>query len=217
MSMKVVSDARRGLKHSGVLPSQSEVQRFARSTAEFLREATQTVFDTDFDRVSLVDLVPDTMIRERLLKAEEAITCGAASESVAHSRVAFEYAIREEPPADLNARDYAQWKKRLRPHSFSFENSFFLGLEKAFGRKFGRAWDAVIESVARTETALRLVSKQINYDDYVTFEGLTPNVRWAIGRDDPIVTATRDDVGIEDARWCVDFATHAALVLLSKR
>lgn len=216
MSMKALSDARRGLKHSGVLPSRSEVERFARATGEFLREATQTVFDADFDRVSLVDLIPDTKVREELRKAEEAIGHGAGSQAAQHARMAFEYAIREEPSVEMDPRNYAQWKKRLRPRSFSFESSFFLGLEKSVGRKFGRAWDTVIESVQRTENALRLMAKQINYDDYITFEGLTPHVTWEMDRDEPIMTSGRVDVDVEDARWCVEFATQAALVLLSR-
>ena len=216
MSMKALSDARRGLKHSGVLPSRSEVERFARATGEFLREATQTVFDVDFDRVSLVGLIPDTRVREELGKAEEAIGRGAASEAAQHARIAFEYAIREEPPAEMNSRHYAQWNKRLRPPSLSFANSFFLGLEKSVGSKFGRAWDTVIESVQRTENALRLIAKRIDYDDYIIFEGLTPPVTWAMGRSEPVITSGRDDVDVEDARWCVQFATQAALVLLSR-
>lgn len=216
MSMKALSDARRGLKHSGILPSRSEVARLARATGEFLREGTMTVFDADFDRVSLVDLIPDTTVREELRKAEEALGRGAASQGAQHARIAFEYAIREEPPREMNPRNYAQWKKRLRPPSFSFESSFFLGLDQSVGRKFGRAWDTVIESVQRTENALRLIAKQIDYDDYITFETITPHVTWVMGRDEPVVTSGPDDVDPEEARWCVEFATQAALVLLSR-
>jgi hypothetical protein len=216
MSMKVLSDARRGLKHSGVLPSQSEVERFSRATGEFLREGTQTVFDADFDWVSLVDLIPDRNVREELRKGEEAIGRGAASQGAEHARMAFEYAMREEPPVEMDLRHYAQWKKRLRPPSFSFQNAISLGLTKSVGHKFGRAWDTVIESVQRTENALRLMSKQINYDDYLTFEELIPHVQWTIGSNEPSLTSGREDVDLDDARWCVEFATQAAMVLLSR-
>jgi hypothetical protein len=216
LAMKAVSDARRGLKHSGVLPSRSEVQRFARSTREFLEEATRLVFGTDFNRASLVDLVPVEKVRVHLKTAEEALGEQNTGAALREAALAFELATFADPPADYRSLAYRRWEKRVQEPDFRRSSSWDLGLEHKVGRDFARKWDTLCKTAEHTAKAVRLLSRGVEFDDYLSFELMTPSVSWFVGSQEPDAGEyVKEGVTFDDAVWCVDFATRSALRLLA--
>jgi len=211
-SMRTVSDARRGLKHSGILPSRAEVQRLARATSEFLEDATTVVFDIPYERISLSELIVSTRVRTEIEEAEHALGEPNAEMAMQHARLAFEYALRDDPDRMTDTRS----RRQLRSPNFDFYSAFHLGLRQ-FDQKWGQAWDQLIQSVQRTESALRLISHGINYEEYLRFDSLAPHAVWTIGRETPVLTSWggEPEFSMTEAQWCVDFVTKAALSIQS--
>jgi hypothetical protein len=161
------------------------------------------------------DLLPPGRARDALKGAEQALTEGDVKACLREARLALEHGLREtngQPPGTDRA-SYNRRKKRLRPHHSSFHSAFHLGLNKV-DRKFGEAWDELRERAERTETAVFLMARGVDYEEYVLFRSLTPAVFFAIGREEPVVTD--DGTGeriLSEARWCVTFVTQALLAL----
>jgi hypothetical protein len=209
--MTVINKARGGLKHSGVIPSKAEIQRFATMTRAFLEDATQVVFGVTLDQATLVDLVPSAAVRSALHEAEAAIAAGDVAGALGKARIAFELSLRED---DERVRQ-ATGRHPLRITAARLPSAFSLGLRELDAR-FGRGWDDLIAVVKRTDDAVRLMAKGIDYADYIRFAELTPHAVWTLGSDQPTLVsdASQTAAAIDDARWALDFAIRSALTIL---
>lgn len=81
--LQELNRARVGFKHYGNLPAPSEAEKHRVYVEDALREAMLLHFGTNFDEISLLDLVTDQAIRDLLKAAETQITAGALSDSAA--------------------------------------------------------------------------------------------------------------------------------------
>ncbi len=209
--MAAINKARVGFKHSGVIPSRAEIRRFVAMTRSFLEDATPTVFGVALDQATLVDLVPSAAVRTALQEAEAAIAAGDVATAMGRARVGFELSLRED---DERVRQ-ATGSHPLRITAAHLPSAFSLSLQKLHGQ-FGLAWDDLIAVVKRTDDAVRLMAKGIDYADYMRFAALTPHPFWSYGRDEPtlISGASQAAATIDDARWAVDFAIRSVLIVL---
>lgn len=76
-----LNKARVNFKHYGNLPASGEGRKFQSYVEDFLTTSFQDYFNQDFERVSLVDLVSDINVREKLKEAENLILAGDFKES----------------------------------------------------------------------------------------------------------------------------------------
>ena len=138
--MKAVSDAGRGLKHSGIIASRAEVQRFARSTREFLSDGARVVFDVDFDNMSLTDLIPREEVRKPLARAEAAARGRRRAWDARRPSHSMRSSVKRAP---TESGSELEWRlHRLRdPHGPQL-SAFHLHLEDRVGPRFAKAWDA---------------------------------------------------------------------------
>lgn len=218
-SMRSVSDARRTLKHSGVMPARSEIQRFSRSTRDFLEDGVSTVFQVQLHQVSLIDLIPVDRVRAALHEAETAITNGDALTALEKARLAFELAMRDrvQPTSTTDRIARAISKRRLRAlRPSALRSALLLKLGDKVGRDFATAWDEVVGSVSRTENAVRLIAAGINYDEYLVFDTTAPPATWLLGAEEPRVLGQVPDGTLDEAKECLEFATRASLAILTK-
>ncbi len=69
-----LNKARVNFKHYGILPDMSEASKFQGYTEEFLRVSFTEFFNTDFDNISLSELIPFKDIREVIISSEKAFS-----------------------------------------------------------------------------------------------------------------------------------------------
>jgi hypothetical protein len=183
----------------------------ARSLSGRLEDATPVVFGVTLDQATLVDLVPSAAVRTALQEAEAAVAAGDVAAALGKARIGFELSLRED---DERVRQ-ATGRHPLRITAARLPSAFSLGLQEILAQ-FGRAWDDLIAVVKRTDDAVRLMAKGIDYADYMRFAALTPHPFWTLGSSQPTLVsdASQPDATIDDARWAVDFALRSALVVL---
>ena len=210
--MAVVNKARVGLKHAGVIPTAAEVRRYATMTRSFVEDAAVVVFGTNLDQASLADLVPSVPLRTALKEAEAAIATSDIPGALGKARIAFELTLRED---DERIRQLTG-RHPLRASTSRLPSAFSLGLQQPL-REFGRAWDDLIAVVKRTDDAVRLMAKGIDYGEYMRFAALTPHAYWTLGNENPILSSDGSEAKatIHEASWAVDFAIRTALSVLS--
>jgi len=212
-SMRAVSDARRGFKHSGVLPSRNEIQRFTRATREFLTDGAQAVFDVAFDETSLTELIPDAKVRNPVQQAERDLAAGELRAATGNAAIAFDALSRRHAPgeegSDLDWRIY-----RMRDH-LSMKSASLLKVSESVNRDFAQAWDAMLDQLKANEEAIGLVAKGIDYEGYWKFRALTPHVIWTFGsHQSGVPNLGFDDrltLTVEIVTWCIEFVTVSAL------
>jgi hypothetical protein len=83
-----LNKARVGFKHYGNLPAATEAHKFQTYVEDFLRTATQEHLGKDFDRLSLVDLVPYPDVQARLKTAEAHVDQSRFTEAVREASIA---------------------------------------------------------------------------------------------------------------------------------
>lgn len=107
--MLEVNNARVSFKHYGIAPSVTEAAKFLTHTEVFLRTMIALHFNTNFDDLSIVDLVPFADVRDRLKKAEIFVSQGdfdGAIEETSISRyVLFSKLDRYLPTVSRSIRD----------------------------------------------------------------------------------------------------------------
>jgi hypothetical protein len=156
--LKELNKARVGFKHYGNLPAQSEASKFQGYVEEFLKDATSTHFGCDFEKLSLVDLIPFPDIRDRLKVAETHIATANLNAAVRETSIArvelFSKLERFAPQVDRAlARESREFKyvtgylERLREMSlvallrlplgdFAFLNATLIGATKTLDGKW---------------------------------------------------------------------------------
>ncbi len=208
VAMRAVSDARRGLKHSGVMPAAGEIRRFAASTEDFLFDSASAVFDVDLALVSLSDFIVNDAARRELREGERALQSGDADAALASARLAFEHLMRRVPSSDpLKERTF----RRFRPTSFPYAGSASLTLAKSVGSQFAREWDKLTAAVQRSEEILLVIARGVDYLEYLRFEAVTPHASWTLGSAEPRLAAAVMDGSVEDAEWALDFVVRYGL------
>lgn len=87
--MQDLNHARVGFKHRGVIPAETEAERFLKLSHLFLTEATQTFFGLDFDAVSEAEMIASIALREAVQRAEATLHSGDLYESLTARRDAM--------------------------------------------------------------------------------------------------------------------------------
>lgn len=104
-----LNKARIGFKHYGNLPAASEQAKFLSYVEEFFRSALPAHFGLEFDKLSLVDLISNTEVRDHLRLAEQQIGATeyreAAGELAKAKSLLFTALHRYIPQVDRSLRD----------------------------------------------------------------------------------------------------------------
>ena len=107
--MLELNKARVNFKHYGNLPDISEAKKFKGYTEEFLRVSFNDFFNSDFDSISLSQLIPFDDIRVFVESAEKALLVNNVKESVCElakgKTQLFDKFARYLPAVDSNLRD----------------------------------------------------------------------------------------------------------------
>jgi len=208
-SMKRLNQARIDLKHHGIIPSKLDIESFRAITQAFFDENCLTIFQIDFDNISLIDLIKFERPRDLLKKAKDDFDKNLIKESLNNLALSFEYLI-------LDYEESKKDKLYRSPFFFGKSMTFLKGIYLDLGyenHKLRNFADSVTEAIAAIQKAIKILSFGIDYKKYVKYDSIVPFVEFSINKT-PHFTMSEDmNLSREDLDFCINFIVESALKL----
>jgi hypothetical protein len=215
-TMRRLNAARRTLKHQGLLPAHIELEGFRAATTNFLYENSAQFMGIPFDRVSLVDLVPDDDVKIQLRLAEERLAAGKFADAMGEIAVAF-YSLldmhRDRPSPTIRPSGTpfridqlvptfrmpsSRMGKSMQPEAMTLITDFSSSVEKM--------GNGLVE-------ALTIVAYGLDFDRYLLFKSCSPVVHRFPGGPKKIQWLIEWHSGPEVVQECLEFVVDAAFRL----
>lgn len=192
-------------KHLALLPSDDDTRKAERNTRAFLDAALIKFADLSFERLSLVNLIRDTRVRHRLLKAEALLESDQTETSIENTAVALRLLLALAPV-------------HSRQHSLTHEVQNIATRNTREGGEVSRSVIALAaaadKEVERVWEQLDLVFSGIDLVAYRRFLGIAPHVAFSVvGTAWVSSKAWEQPPSYEMARFCFDFALHSILAI----
>lgn len=194
VAMSRLNDARNSLKHSGLHPARSEIEGFRASATNFFEDYSQLVFGVRFGSLSMVDLVANARVRERLQKAESELAQEAYEQAAVDLAWSFEVLVKDYEEERVNR--FGRARRQFSPLDW---------------KEFREITDA-IEGV---QAQVRILALGLDLHSYVAFEQLVPRAWWYINSEEPAFHEgqTKEPASEAGCRFCLDFVVETALRL----
>lgn len=213
IQMIKLNKARVELKHRGVLIGDSTIEELRVNVRNFFEENTRTVFDVDFQGLTLIDLVKNQSAKNKLLKANEFLDQGDFNNSLLKSAQAFDellddYENRSCEPFGINPYDFANSMTRMKTRDLKEYFKSFSTLSKFV--------DNTKTTIELMGNALKIIGLGIDYKKFVKFKRLTPlRVKIESGPSRYYFSHMQklDDLNEEDVQFCIDFVIESALMI----
>lgn len=218
-----LNKVRVGLKHHGVQPGRAAIDQNLADAATFFAANTPLVFGTDYDQVSMADIIEQEGVRELVRKAEAASADGdhvsamvALSDACKLLLLPRSSSPWQRQPPPLRFGPGIRWHGRLDEVKNALRPS---GNDRGFDRYandrdfLAEHIGAVTETVIALQAAARVTALGIDYAAYLRFASLTP------GHVDNIkgVRQYRAPKGYaptaHDVEFCCQFVVSASLRL----
>lgn len=197
------------LKHHGTIPSRMAIEQARGDVTTFFTDATPLVFDVEFDRIDLIDIVAR---KETIKILRDAQTHADIDDYVAANAglaVAFEdildhysqrHQLGHEDPFGFGPI-LRKFNGYSRPETFELKPS---GVIKHL--------EAVTNTVAALQRAMGIVALGIDYRRYIEFDILTPQMKIYAGRQITyLMTKAQENLTEQDYQTCKRFVIEAAL------
>jgi hypothetical protein len=206
-SMRRFNKTRVSLKHHGTMVSKFDVDSFAVTCWNFFIENTKTIYDIDFDTISLIDLVTYKRAKEHLLLAEKEINSQNYEEAIKETTIAFWEMIGE----------YKEGKimKYGKPPTFFFSRDIgFISCSDSLinGENIRKITQYVKSSIDSIEKVLTILTLGIDYKKFTKFDLITPTYTRTMGghifQIGQIIEYNYDNV-----KWCFDFVIECCVSL----
>lgn len=209
--MRRLNEARRALKHHGVLPSRLEVESHRTSVRGFLEDVTALVFNEDFNSISLSSFVEPEAARNHLVQAERLLAQGDLQAALVEVALSFQIMLD----------DYIMTHRgrSFKPlfefgDNMTFVSSARLRIDRATreGYEWAKFVDGVLRYIRDSREALTVMAIGLDYRRYARFRSLTPiAARTAAGTYVVERVPGLEDRTADDVRFCCDFVVEAAL------
>lgn len=196
-----LNKARINFKHYGNMPAPTEAIKFLGYTEEFLRETIRLFFNLDFDAISMVDLITNVEIRNRLKEAELLLVKGDLGKALCKCGEA-EYFIGKIfkslfPEVGRNIEDAAYLFEREKIHDT-------------------RALLRYIREYLNSLRSLCIINVLgIRLPDYIKYKNIAPNVDASISGKFFFNMKPRKETKIE-VDYCIKYVTKSALFVQDK-
>jgi len=195
IQIEKLNEVRVALKHHGTPPSKSAMEEARIYVPIFLEENTRTVFDMDFLKISLIDIVECKNTKKSLNDAKQLLSTDRKEDAIDKIAIAFDELIR-----DYEDRKRDTWGR----------SPFFFGQDLTFASDTFTD-RTIIESIASLQKAVKIISLGIDYRKYSQFQLITSRAlfpkqggEYSIQRLDRNI----EDPTKEDIEFCVDFIRH---------
>lgn len=220
--MDRLNKVRVAFKHHGSEPGTAGVELARLDTTVFLETNTPLVFDMEFDRISMVDLVSQPEAKEMILDAEAAAATDDFVDAVAWTHQAFDWLINDygsrKQRGGLDRSPYHFGPTIKRSHAREFRVSWDGGRPKPWLEKLEEIVNDHHEAIAAMQASLRVVSTGIDYRRYARFALLRPDID--LGWGDPSERVVRPSPYVtlkaEDYDFCRDFVITSAIHLAAE-
>ena len=215
-----LNKVRVNLKHHGVQPGKAAIDQNLADAATFFAANTRLVFDIDYDRVSMADVIEQEKVRELVRKAEAPNAGGDHISAMIALSDACELLLLPRrsnswQPSPLRFGDNIRWwgldrvKKALRPSGKDRGIDIHANDHQFLAEHIG----AVTEAVIALQAAARVTTLGIDYAAYLRFVRLTPgHVDTMNGVREYRVPKGYAPTG-HDVEFCYQFVVSASLRL----
>ncbi|MCW4030439.1 MAG: hypothetical protein NWE92_12430 [Candidatus Bathyarchaeota archaeon] len=200
IQIEKLNGIRVALKHHGTPPSSSAIDEAKYYVFAFMVENTATVFGTNFDEISLIDMVGCEKTRKTLSIAKQLLKDGKKEDAMDKVAIAFEELIH----------DYEDRKRDSYGRS-----PFFFGQDMTF--YYNEITDRTItNAIADLQHAVKIISLGLDYRKYSHFKLLTARAVSLRGESDAYIQRLprrTEDPSEEDFSFCFDFIIQSAIIL----
>jgi hypothetical protein len=194
------------LKHLGIRPDESEIESSRANTTSFFEDNTPIIFNVNFDKISMTDLVRYIPAREGLNEATILMEKKKFEDALAKIAIVFEQIIE-----DYESRKASRYGSSpfFFGESLALHNSFFMGIREGKMKEF---IDIVKDSIESMQKAMKILSLGLDYRQYVKFRLLVPQISRPLGsRDDYFITPSSQRHIAEECHFCYDFVIDSAI------
>ena len=211
-SMRILKDRRVNIKHKGLFPSKTDIEESRITITQFLRENTEMQFKTDFDGISLADLINYSNIKDYVLKAEKAFSQNDFYECLVNAKIGFEELL------STYESDKRKWSDSIFGVGVKVEKEY---RKLVSSEKDGLRWfDQITNTMNAVRNILKVTAMGIDYRKYALFDFITPRVLLTCGiGDDKYVKDSKEhfektrNITPQDCHFCMDFVINSALKL----
>lgn len=175
--IKRINDLRNQLKHATIFVDEKQIPNLYTETEIFLTDFTDLIFGFSFDKISLVELIPDETIKNVLIEAETEIENGEYFKAMRQIGIAF-YELKNKLA-----------KIQGMPNENIFGSIFQIDYMIKYGAQFGGSFpDSVLtENLAEIASDINrlqddivdiktILSLSVDIKEYVKFVKNTPSV-----------------------------------------
>jgi hypothetical protein len=211
--MDALNSARVGFKHHGSVPSADTVRRSVESVRGFITATCQLMLGVDYADVDLVDLVPQSEVRELLKEARRCQRENDIGRGVDAVAVAFGRLIRAASGTrGVRALMGTGTEPRLgRIYERNPRSAGRATEEAAALYATQKAVNALTQAVEPMRDGLRLLGMGIDLTEYGQFMARVPRVSETMGQTDVVTHPTGYTPTSEDIDFGVQFVITAAL------
>ncbi|WP_333769307.1 hypothetical protein [Streptomyces sp. IBSBF 2435] len=217
-NMKRLNDNRVALKHSGIFPSAQAIEQARVTVVDFFRVVVPAIFDVDFDRIDMVDLVTIDPVAQTLRDAQTHANLGDLPMALAGLSLAFGQLLDHcvGPAHGPGSSSPFRFGKDL-PH---FHPLRYSGSSRETWKEpmvvLKDQVGALRAAIPPLRKALQVMSLGIEYARYARFETLTPRIHRDWGaRVTFYVDGRHKSLGIDDYQWCRHFVIESALTAVA--
>ncbi|MEX1029988.1 MAG: hypothetical protein WDZ91_08075 [Paenibacillaceae bacterium] len=210
-SMKRLNKSRVSLKHHGTMPSRIDIEAIRASVTNFFDENCPIIFEIEFNKISLINLIECIQTKECLEEASSMMINNKYSDAIIQIGLSFQYLID-----DYESKQHKVYGKSpfFFGQDFTFEDSFNMHLQE---EKLSQFVDKVQESIQSIQSAIKIVSLGIDYRRYIKFRLLTPKVtKLFSGKYVSDIITNRGELGYSEedqCKYCINFVIDSALKL----
>lgn len=195
-NIQFVHSIRNDAQHKARYPNKSEVSDCRTYTRDFLQRVVQVLWDIEFEKLSLADLVEHEKVREFLKNAEIALEESDHEGAVKQAATGLSWALERVQTAVVG---------RLPPFVSGIQVVDSFGSNK--GHIPGRN---VYQAVARMQRTLLYVTLGLSYDEYRRYEAVAGKVLFG-GDGTPHFHGMKEDISAGDAEFIVAYCIDAVI------
>lgn len=205
--MERLNRLRVNLKHHGIMPDESEIERSRVNVTNFFEDSTPIIFDLAFDKISMTDVVQFIPARDALNEAATLMEQEKYEEALGKIAISF----------DLIIEDYESRKARCGDSPFLFRDPFpysdihFPRINREMKDFVNRK---IKNSIEPMQKAMKILSLGLDYRRYAKYRLLVPQIDrlpTVEGARDFAITESSRIHTTEECHFCFDFVIESAI------
>jgi len=213
-SMRSFNTIRVNIKHKGLSPSKSDIEKCRVNATDFFEQNTSIQFGIDFKDISLLTLIQYPNVRQRLEEAQKNLDENQIENCIENAAIAFDELISS---YEDSKSEYYEGSPFFFGKDLTSHGSLHIGIDRFSSsdieRKLGEFVDKVKESFEGIQKAIKIMSFGIDYKKFTKFKLLTPIVGKMQGGRYAVELWGKKKWTKENCQYCIDFVLDSSLKL----